>query len=111
MKRLFLLLLLVLALAACNSSGDNEPTGELVTWSDGQEIHFVVNNTTLFMNVDGLGPNGLSLRGVSGFLQEGDHIRREVGGRVLEFGYVESIDLQNYQANIFLYDHAVEIKN
>ncbi|PIQ73693.1 hypothetical protein COV58_01145 [Candidatus Roizmanbacteria bacterium CG11_big_fil_rev_8_21_14_0_20_36_8] len=85
------------------------PKGEVISFNEGDclsyDIYFETSLISLFICLDGAGPNGASIRGIAGHLQVGGKILRQVGNQMWEIG--EIIEIGTYTARIMIYDKAV----
>ncbi|WKZ31146.1 MAG: hypothetical protein QY318_00015 [Candidatus Dojkabacteria bacterium] len=99
------MLIITLYLAACGSDQQQqnvlvitvEPGKSLTTTHpcDGYQ-------ETLILDIDGIGPNGVRVRGVESFLQEGDPIIREYCGTRMIVGYIQTISVDYSSVEIML---------
>lgn len=106
-KTLLFLCFFLLLLTAC-AQEPSQPSGDTITADENDTISYRFSSTTLLiLDIDGVGPAGVSIRGVKGILQVGDPIIREVDGSLWQLGEVQEINGQ--QVTILLYENPFKV--
>jgi hypothetical protein len=100
----------MLVLAGCGGTAGNNQ-GDIVEFRAGEPIRVTLKcadqETTLFSDIDGVGPRGVSVRGMNKILQVGDEITREAdcNGKELNVTIGKIVEVTNtFRVKIEIYD-------